>query len=133
MWSEWFLANTRLVVYFSFIINHTANANIISLVFPLSLFAYAIIEFPRPPKAYWKIMLAYTNVILVVKFIFQITVFCICACERYRLQPSCLDDAQVRAIRSICVLSLSLSLWSVPDVPLPTGLLRRSSLSVSLT
>ena len=48
------------------------NADLLSVVYALSIFAYAMLEESRPKKAYWKIMLIYTELVVLVKFVLQI-------------------------------------------------------------
>ena len=59
-----------------FILNQVINCNLISLVYPLSLFFYALIENPIPQKSYWKFMIYYTIIIISAKFIYQLPLFC---------------------------------------------------------
>ena len=71
----YFLAsNTQTIVYFLFILNHFHYASLVSLVFPLSLFGYAMLEFPRPRMKYFRIMLIYTSCVLFIKFVFQLEI-----------------------------------------------------------
>ena len=71
----YFLAsNTQTIVYFLFILNHFHYASLASLVFPLSLFGYAMLEFPRPRMKYFRIMLVYTSCVLFIKFVFQLEI-----------------------------------------------------------
>ena len=63
--------NFYWVCYFGMIFNHLANASFISLFYPLSIFCYALLEYPRPSKKYWKICLIYTFIVLIIKFIIQ--------------------------------------------------------------
>ena len=43
------------------------NASIISLFYPLSIFCYALLEYPRPSRKYWNICLIYTFIFLIIK------------------------------------------------------------------
>ena len=64
--------NFSWVCYFSMILNHMVNSSIISLAYPMSIFCYALLEYPRPPKIYWKICLIYTLSLLSIKFIINL-------------------------------------------------------------
>ena len=64
------------ICYLLMIINHIINDNILSLVFPLSLFLYALLENPIPLKGYWKFIIFYTVLIIIVKFLYQFPIFC---------------------------------------------------------
>ena len=56
------------------ILSHIFQASLLSLFYPLSIFCYALLEYPRPSKYYWKIVLIYTVFILMIKFIIHIEV-----------------------------------------------------------
>lgn len=59
-----------------FIINHMYNSNLLSLIYPLSLFLYALLENPKANRYYWNFMLIYTIVVLSLKFLYQLPIFC---------------------------------------------------------
>ena len=59
-----------------FVINHMRNGDLLSLVYPVSLFIYTLLENPFAPKAYWNFMLSYTIIIILLKFIYQLPIFC---------------------------------------------------------
>ena len=63
--------NFNLICYFVMIFNHILNASIISLFYPISIFCYALLENPRPPRKYWKTCLIYTFFFLIIKCFFQ--------------------------------------------------------------
>ena len=62
----------NFVVYFIMILNHIQNASLISMVFPLSIFCFAIFEYPRPSKSYWNFCIIYSIIILAIKYILQL-------------------------------------------------------------
>ena len=64
------------ICYLLMIINHIVNDNILSLVFPCSLFLYALLENPIPLKGFWKFIIFYTVLIIIVKFLYQLPIFC---------------------------------------------------------
>ena len=47
------------------------NGSILSLVYPISIFIYALLEEKRPRKGYWLFILNFTAVVLIFKFLFQ--------------------------------------------------------------
>ena len=63
--------NFHWVCYLGMIFSHMINASIISLFYPISIFCYALLEYPRPTKKYWNICLIYTFIFLIIKFIIQ--------------------------------------------------------------
>jgi hypothetical protein len=61
-------------------------------VYPVSLFVYAALAAPRPTKTYWRLVLAYSSVVVCVKFLFQLSFLCVCytaSGEEYAVQPTC--------------------------------------------
>lgn len=67
-------SNTEALVYISFFLNHWNYASMESIIFPLSVIGYAILEYPRPPPEYFKYMLIYTEVIFFLKFSLQLDI-----------------------------------------------------------
>ena len=55
--------NFNWVCYFGMILNHIINSSIISLFYPISIFCYALLEYPRPSKKYWNICFIYTFIL----------------------------------------------------------------------
>lgn len=64
------------ICYLLMIINHIVNDNLLSLVFPLTLFLYALLENPIPLKGYWKFIIFYTITIIIIKYLYQLPIFC---------------------------------------------------------
>ena len=62
------------ICYFFMILDHMVNASLISLVYPLSIFCFALLEYPRPKKTYWLLCIIYTMVIMFIKFIIQLKI-----------------------------------------------------------
>ena len=73
---ESFLSNNfDYFCYFILIIDHMINSSLLTMLYPLSIFCYALLENPRPKKIYWQICIYYTIFILSVKFFFQLKLF----------------------------------------------------------
>lgn len=72
-------SSSEFLAYLSFFINHFVYASLESVIFPLSVLGYALLENPRPPAKYWKCMLFYTEIVITIKLLFTsnlwITVF----------------------------------------------------------
>ena len=66
--------NFTWICYFFMILDHMLSGSVISLVYPLSIFCYALLEYPRPKQYYWIAVLCYTMVILFIKFIIHLRV-----------------------------------------------------------
>ena len=71
---SYFLNNFHWLCYFVMILNHITSASFLTLFYPISIFCYALLEYPRPPKIYWKIVLLYTVFLLMIKFVIHIEV-----------------------------------------------------------
>ena len=67
--------NFHWFCYLLMIINHMHSASLISSFYPLTIFCYALIEHPRPAKAYWKICLYYTFCILFLKLLSTLKIY----------------------------------------------------------
>ena len=67
--------NFHWFCYILMIINHMYSASLISFFYPITIFCYALLEFPRPKKRYWKICLYYTFLILFIKLIFTLDLY----------------------------------------------------------
>ena len=68
-------SNTEALVYLSFFLNHWNYASLESIIFPLSVVGYSLIEYPRPPTKYFRYMLVYTETIFAIKFCIQLEVW----------------------------------------------------------
>lgn len=64
------------ICYLLMIINHIVNDNLLSLVFPLTLFLYALLENPQPLQGFWKFIIFYTGFIIILKYLYQLPIFC---------------------------------------------------------
>ena len=71
---SFFMNNFTWICYFFMILDHMVSASIISIIYPLSIFCYALLEYPRPKKYYWMACLIYTMIIMFIKFIIQLKV-----------------------------------------------------------
>lgn len=65
------LSNSAFFCYMFMVICMIMNGSILSLIYPISIFIYALLEEKRPGKFYWIVILNYTAIILVLKFMFQ--------------------------------------------------------------
>lgn len=62
----------HIIIYAFMILAMIWNGDLINLVYPLSIFAYAIYEECWPSSWFWKFLISYSLMAMIVKFIFQI-------------------------------------------------------------
>ena len=65
----------HFLCYLMMLIDHMAMASLISMVYPLSIFCFAILEYPRPTKNYWNFCIGYSIIILSFKCMLQLELF----------------------------------------------------------
>ena len=68
------IENFEYITYLFMIINHLVSASLISMFYPVFIFLFGICQFPRPEKLFWKILLVYTTIIILLKFIIQLNI-----------------------------------------------------------
>ena len=64
------------LVWLAMLANHVINANLLSLPYALSLFLYGLLESPRPGARFFSLLLGYTLLLLLLKFVYQLPVVC---------------------------------------------------------
>jgi hypothetical protein len=69
------ISNTQNIIYFAMIFSMFQNAGFISLIFPMLVFGYALIEETRPNKNFWIFVRKYTVGLLFFKFCVNLSVF----------------------------------------------------------
>ncbi|XP_017714763.1 PREDICTED: piezo-type mechanosensitive ion channel component 1 [Rhinopithecus bieti] len=68
-------AHSELLCYFIIILNHMVTASAGSLVLPVLVFLWAMLSIPRPSKRFWMTAIVFTEVSVVVKYLFQFGFF----------------------------------------------------------
>jgi hypothetical protein len=109
--------NSKWICFIWFMLTAVVEANVLSLVLPISMFMYAILEKPRPHKNYWRLALIYLELLIIVKFIFQFSVFCICEAESgdvWSLQPQCENKAMCGFVNNGVALQIPEVIGIVP-------------------
>lgn len=69
------ISNTQNVIYLCMIFSMYVNAGIISLVYPIAVFGFALLEETRPRKEFWDFVRRYTTFLLFLKFFVNLSVF----------------------------------------------------------
>ena len=62
-----------------FFATYFAQPSLLTVVYPVTLFALALLINPRPPTLYWRLMIVYTFLLLFFRFLFQYPLFALCA------------------------------------------------------
>ena len=86
------------------VVAHIYHPSLLSLIYPLSVFGYALLQNPRslpqvkgmllhpmvqnPHGNFWNFLLYYSFAMLILKFIFQFPMFCVCN-NSYSLGQHC--------------------------------------------
>ncbi|XP_062997362.1 piezo-type mechanosensitive ion channel component 1 [Elgaria multicarinata webbii] len=68
-------SHSDLLCYFVIILNNMVTASVISVVLPILVFLWAMLSIPRPSKRFWMTAIVYTEVMVVVKYLFQFGFF----------------------------------------------------------
>jgi hypothetical protein len=69
------MSNTQGLVYLFCIVNHLAYASLESVVFPLTVIGYAMLEYPRPPFKYFRFIMLYSELVFFIKFTLQFQIW----------------------------------------------------------
>lgn len=69
------MSNTQGLVFIFCIINHMAYASMESVIFPLTVIGYAMLEYPRPPFKYFRFIMLYSELIFFIKFTIQFSIW----------------------------------------------------------
>lgn len=68
------ISNTKPLIYLSMMLSMFTNAGLISIMYPISIFGFALLEETRPRKQYWTFIRIYTTLILLLKFLFNLSI-----------------------------------------------------------
>lgn len=69
----WYIVMSRseLLCYFVIFLNQIKTATFLTLPLPLMVFFWGALTIPRPTKTFWVTIIAYTEVIVLLKCLFQ--------------------------------------------------------------
>lgn len=76
------LANTDILCYMLMILNHMVYASVLSMPLPFLVFLWGMLSIPRPTKIFWITVMTYTQVVIVVKYLFKFQFIDINDCNR---------------------------------------------------
>jgi hypothetical protein len=65
-------SNFDSISYIFMILTAMVNPGILTLIYPFSVFGYALFEETRPPPRYWYFMMGYTQVLILTEFVFSL-------------------------------------------------------------
>lgn len=64
------MSHSEVICYVAMVVSHIASGSLISLPLPLSIFFWAMLS-SRPSRTYWITVITYTELMIVIKYIFQ--------------------------------------------------------------
>lgn len=76
------LANTDILCYMLMILNHMVYASVLSIPLPFLVFLWGMLSIPRPTKIFWITVMTYTQIVIVVKYLFKFQFIDINDCNR---------------------------------------------------
>ncbi|XP_060052019.1 piezo-type mechanosensitive ion channel component 2-like [Erinaceus europaeus] len=65
------LSKSELLCYFMIILNHTLSASILTMIFPVLSFLWAMLSIPRPSRRFWMAAIYYTEATVMIKYFSQ--------------------------------------------------------------
>jgi hypothetical protein len=71
--SEVLVTYSDSVCYILMIVSMMKNAGLISILYPIFVFGYALMEEINPGKKVWYLLMIYTQALIITKFLFQLS------------------------------------------------------------
>ena len=72
---KFFAENFECITYGVMLLNHLINGSVTSIFYPIFIFLFGICQYPRPARLFWKIMLVYSALLILVKFLIQLNIW----------------------------------------------------------
>lgn len=70
-----FISNTSLLCQLVIVLNQILTASLLSLPLPLLAFLWGTLSVPRPTKRFWKTVITYTEIVIVIKYVCQFPIW----------------------------------------------------------
>eukprot|EP01083_Nonionella_stella_P231958 818713_1 len=70
------LSHTQELSVLCFFVTLFANATILYSIVPISFLIYGLLQLPRADQQFWLWIAAYTQIVMVLKFLYQLDIFC---------------------------------------------------------
>jgi hypothetical protein len=68
------LSNLDSLLYFFMLLSMAFNAGLTSVIYPIAVFCFAMLEETRPRNWFWKFISKYTTILLLIKFTFNLSI-----------------------------------------------------------
>ena len=82
------LAHTDIICYMLMILNHMVYASLLSMPLPFLLFMWGMLSIPRPTKMFWITVITYTQIVIVIKYLFKFQFFQMSDCNEDGLEKN---------------------------------------------
>ena len=69
---HYIIEHNEYSLYFFILLYHLFNGKLLSLIYPILILIFGIIQYPRPSKVFWKIIMVYTTFVIFLKFLIQL-------------------------------------------------------------
>ena len=69
---NYLIEHSEYTIYFFILLYHLLNGKLLSFIYPIFVLIFGIIQYPRPSKIFWKILMVYTTFVIFLKFLIQL-------------------------------------------------------------
>lgn len=81
-------SNTQWICATVYILALLHDASVLGMIVPAGIFLYGLIQYPRASRELWLFAFFYTAMVILLKYIFQLDLFCVTTSHTFSLQPS---------------------------------------------
>lgn len=75
------LSNLNSLLYFFMLVSMAFNAGLTAVIYPIAVFCFAMLEETRPRNWFWKFIMWYTTILLLIKFTFNLSIVALITVE----------------------------------------------------